>query len=228
MSGRDWRTIGVDAPRERAPLPPWIGWAIPPLAAPLGVIAWIDMRWQRIPLRYATHFGPPSRSTGWTTRTPLHVYGPLIFAEGMVALFLAMALIAWYGSRRSDARSPMATVLLAVMYLLSLVFTGLGLTPVAQIPAWTVALLVPVAVLSLLVYVALKESEPDKRVDAAPEECWRLGGIYYNPKDPSMFVRARLGMGYTLNMANRWSYGFLITPFAGMVALVAFLLWSQK
>jgi len=216
----------VDAPRDRAPLPPWIGWAIPPLVAPLGVMAWIGMRWQRIPLRYATHFGPPNRSTGWTTRTPLHVYGPLIFADGLVALILAMALIAWHGSRKSDARSPMATILLAVMYLLSLVFTGLGLTP--EIPAWTVALLIPVAALGLLVYVALKESEPDKSVDDTPKECWRLGGIYYNPKDPSIFVRAQTGMGYTLNMANRLSYAFLITPFAGMAALVTFLLWSQN
>jgi len=228
MSGREWRTIGADAPRDRAPLPPWIRWAIPPLAGPLGVMAWIHMRWDRIPLRYATHFGPGNRANGWTTRTPLHVYGPLIFAEGLVALMLALALMTWYGSRRSGGRSPMDTILLAAMYLLSLVFTGLGLTPVAQIPPWTVAMLVPVAALGLLVYVVSKGFEPDDSVDDTPKECWSLGGIYRNPRDPSIFVRARVGTGYTLNMGNRWSYGFMIGLLAGVAALGGFLLWSQR
>jgi uncharacterized membrane protein len=179
-------------------------------------------------LRYATSFGSSNGSTGWTTRTPLHVYGPLIFAEGLVALFLALVLIAWYGSRESKGRSMVYNMLLAVMYLLSLVFTCLGLVPAVPIPAWTVALLVPIAVLGLLVFAALKESEPDKSIDDTPKECWHLGGIYYNPKDPSIFVPRKVGMGYTFNMGNRWSWGFLIGLFAGSVALCRFLLWSQQ
>lgn len=31
---------------------------------------------------------------------------------------------------------------------------------------------------------------------------WKLGGIYYNPQDPSIFVEKRMGIGWTLNFAH--------------------------
>ena len=233
MSGRDWRTIGVDAPPGRAPLPPWIGWAIPPLLAPLAAMAWVAIRWDRIPLRYATNFGPGGHANGWQTRTPLHVCGPLIFAEGLAVWMLTLALIAWYGMRRSGGRSTMETIFLAVMYVLSLIFTVVAVTPVVRIPAWPVAMLVPVAAISLLIYVARKamddpDPEPGHRAGDTPKECWSLGGIYNNPKDPALFVPKPDGLGYTLNMANRLSYAFLAGLLAGIAALSGFLLWSQR
>jgi uncharacterized membrane protein len=233
MSGRDWSAIGTDVPRDRAPLPPWRWWAIPPLLTPLGAMAWMGMRWDRIPLRYATRFGPGGRPNGWQTRTPLHVYGPLIFAEGLVALILALALTTWYGSRwygsrRSASRSPMDTIPLAVMYLLGLVFSGVGLTPVAQIPPWTVVLLVPLLVLGVVVYVVRQNSQPDESIDDTPNQCWSLSGNYRNPQDPALFVRARMGTGYTLNLGNPWSYRFVIGLFAGIGVLTGFLIWSQR
>ena len=84
MSARDWSAIGAGAS-----LPRWMRWAIPPLLIPLAAMAWIATSWDRIPLRYATHFGSGGRPDGWTTRTPLHVFGILIFAEGLAALLVA-------------------------------------------------------------------------------------------------------------------------------------------
>jgi uncharacterized membrane protein len=89
-------------------------------------------------------------------------------------------------------------------------------------------MLVPIAAIGLLIYVATPDWEPGKTVDDTPKECWRLGGIYHNPKDPALFVPARLGTGYTLNMANRWAYGFLIGLPVGIAALGGFLVWSQR
>jgi uncharacterized membrane protein len=53
-------------------------------------------------------------------------------------------------------------------------------------------------------------------------------GIYSNPKDPAMFVSARLGYGYVLNMANPWSHRIMIAFFAGIAALIGFLLWALR
>jgi len=39
--------------------------------------------------------------------------------------------------------------------------------------------------------------------DATPDEAWKAGGfVYFNPRDPAIWVEKRIGFGYTLNMGN--------------------------
>jgi uncharacterized membrane protein len=212
MSARDWSTIGAGPS-----LPRWIRWAIPPLLIPLAAVAWIATHWDRIPLRYATHFGADGRPDGWTTRTSLHVYGVPIFAEGLAGLLVALVVCTWYGSRRPAAASPMEKIPLAVAYLLSVVFTAVGLAPVAQVPVWPLAAASPLLALAMIVYAVRAQGQPDDAGAAAPD-----------PQEPALFVRARVGYSYTLNMANRWSYAFVIGLFGGIALLTGFLIWSQR
>lgn len=228
MSARDWRTIGGNAPAVGQDLPAWALWLVPPLLAPLAAMMWMAIRWDRIPLRYATHSGPGNRPDGWTTRTPLHVFGMPIFAEGLLVLLAVVMLWTWYCSQRPRTSSPVEKILLAVLYLLSLVFTLAGVLPVAGLPEWPLMVVLPLAAIALIVYVARQNSAPDDTVDDTPNECWSLGGIYYNPRDPALFVRARFGAGYTVNMANRRAYAFIIGLPCGIGVLIAFLLWSQR
>ena len=223
MSARDWSTIGMGSS-----LPRWTRWAIPPLLVPLAAMIWIGTHWDRIPLRYATHFGSNGRPDGWTTRTPLHVFGIPIFAEGLTAILIGLALAIWYGSRRPARSSPMVKIPLAVAYLMGLVFSAVGLMPVVEIPVWPLAVMTPLLVLGLIVYVVRAQSEDADTSDNTPDQCWSMGGIYNNPKDPALFVRARAGYGYTFNMANRWSYGILIGLLGGIGLLVGFLIWSMQ
>jgi hypothetical protein len=214
MSSRDGSTVGA-----HAALPRWVRWAIPPLLIPPAGIAWLILRWNDIPLR----FGHPL-----VTRTPLHVFGFVIFAEGLAALLVGMVLAIWYGSNRPTFQSPMEKVPLALAYLLSIVFTGVGLSAVANIPAWLVAAFVPLAALATIVYVVKHQGDPDDVPDTTPDECWSFAGVYRNPNDPSLFVRARVGYGYTLNMANRWAYRIMIGFFVGIALLVGFLIWALQ
>jgi len=214
MSSRDWSTIGA-----QRPLPRWVQWAIPPLLIPLAGITWLMIRWNDIPLR----FGHPS-----VARTPLHVFGFLIFAEGLAALLVGMVLAIWYGSNRPGSQTPMEKVPLAMAYLLSLVFTAVGMSLVADIPAWLVPAFIPLAALATIVYVVKGRGEADDLPDTTPDDCWSSAGIYYNPKDPSLFVRARVGYGYTFNMANRWAYRIIIAFFGGIALLIGFLIWALR
>jgi hypothetical protein len=59
-------------------------------------------------------------------RTPHAVYAPLLFGEGLLLLMLLMALATFYGARRAPQRDATLKLLVAVMYFLGLVFTGLG------------------------------------------------------------------------------------------------------
>jgi uncharacterized membrane protein len=42
--------------------------------------------------------------------------------------------------------------------------------------------------------------------DHTPDACWKWGMIYVNPADPSILVEKRFGIGYTVNLGNRWSW----------------------
>ncbi|HUB80890.1 MAG TPA: DUF5808 domain-containing protein [Bryobacteraceae bacterium] len=214
MSSRDWNTIGA-----QAALPRWIRWAIPPLLIPLAGITLLSIFWDRIP----PHFGHPLMA-----RTPLHVFGFAIFAEGLAVLMVLTVLTIWYGSGRPAAVSPGLKVPLAVAYMESLIFTAVSLSQLSYFPPWSIAATVPLAVLALIVYLLRSMSEPDGGSVATPDECWSLSGIYYNPKDSALFVRARVGYGYTFNMANPWARRIMIGFISGIVVLIGFLIWSLQ
>jgi uncharacterized membrane protein len=55
------------------------------------------------------------------------------------------------------------------------------------------------------------------RGDATLDQGWKLGGLlYFNPRDSAMWVENRIGVGYTLNMANSRAWlliaGILLVP----------------
>jgi uncharacterized membrane protein len=46
-------------------------------------------------------------------------------------------------------------------------------------------------------------------LDATPDAAWKAGLLYFNPADPAVFVETRMGVGWSLNFANVWSWVFL-------------------
>ncbi len=36
---------------------------------------------------------------------------------------------------------------------------------------------------------------------------WKAGILYYDAHDPRIVVRNRFGVGWTLNLANKWAWG---------------------
>jgi uncharacterized membrane protein len=94
----------------------------------------------------------------------------------------------------------------------------LKLTGVVAIPTPVMAL-GPLALLLPAMAYALHESNKPRDPDPTPNECWRGGIIYYNPNDAALFVQRRDGMGFTVNLANRWSwaiYGSLLLVLASL------------
>jgi uncharacterized membrane protein len=53
--------------------------------------------------------------------------------------------------------------------------------------------------------------------DATPDYAWKAGGLlYFNPRDPAIWVEKRIGFGYTLNMGNPRAWlliaGMMLAP----------------
>ncbi len=53
------------------------------------------------------------------------------------------------------------------------------------------------------------DKEQKDIVDADDDEHWRLGSIYFNKEDPSLFVNKRFGIGMTLNFAHKGAWVFM-------------------
>lgn len=51
---------------------------------------------------------------------------------------------------------------------------------------------------------------------------WKLGSIYYNPQDPSIFVEKRVGVGWTLNFAHPAGWMTLLGILAAIVITAIF------
>jgi uncharacterized membrane protein len=207
------------------PLPGFTCLGILPLLLLAGAAMYLHSHWDQIPARYPVHFSYDGTPNRWVNRTVRGVYGPLLLGEELAVFLFGMALAGWYGSRRSESmRKPMLVVMIAVEWMIALLF--------GAIPLWFaggIAIPIPALVLGPLVLLipamayAIRESnKPRDSLDPTPNECWKGGIIYYNPNDAALFVQRRDGIGFTVNMANRWSwaiYGSLLLVVASMLVL---------
>ena len=208
--------------------PPWLAWALPPFAFPLAAALYLHAHWDRIPERFPIHWGSSGQPNGWAHRTAGGVYGPLLFAAGLMLLMLLLGLAMYYGSRHSPQMLSVLKILIGVTYFLGLLFSGIGLLPVLTISPMVFVALVPVFVVALLVYSFKCATDPAMTTETTPDECWTLGSVYYNPRDPAIFVQKRIGFGYTFNFGHRLSWVILGGFFAGVAGLIVFLVVALK
>jgi uncharacterized membrane protein len=228
------RHLALSAPRvpEAKPganedgLPVWATLAAPPFVLPVAAMLYLRNHWEQIPERYAVHFGANGEPNRWVNKSARAVYAPLWFAEGMMLLMLLLGAAMLLGSRKGVQRAGLPQVLVAVIYLMSAIFSMIGIGPLVSVPPLAIIGTVAVFVVGLLIYSLHKLSKTP--AESTPDECWTLGGIYNNPDDPALFVQKRIGYGFTINFGNKWSWAVIGGFFMGVGALTAYLIWAQS
>ena len=157
-------------------------------------------------------------------------FGPLVFGGVYVAMMLTMAVSLARRTRQIavDGLAAAAEQRFRRVNVLVLVLTGyavavlLSVTTVQSMPAFGDALsgrvwLVPMPIMLFNFGVALwmfrvgqggqravaPAARQEVHGDATPDHAWKVGGLlYFNPRDPVMWVENRVGVGYTLNVGN--------------------------
>lgn len=243
------RTVSLE---PRAPSLPG-GWLffLGPLII-LAIAAWfLQSNWNSIPERFPIHWGLDGKPNGWATRSFEGVYGTLLlgFLTGATMLVMAYAIV--FRTRQVSASGPPADrerafkrntylIIMLCLYMTSIVFAGLAIRPVlASRPdergsEFETIILISMAISIAFVVYAIRAGQGGARLakltetipsgDGTPDECWKLGGqFYYNPSDPAWLVERRVGYGFTFNLANRWSWIFLVVLLAAPL-LVIFLI----
>jgi uncharacterized membrane protein len=159
-------------------------------------------------------------------RSAREVYGPLIIAAEMTLWLFGFALATWYGSRRSEPlRRPAVGVFVTFGWMLALLMPGMAIQPLINLPAPVLVAPAMAIILFCVIYMIKKSRDARGPLDSTPNECWKGGILYYNPNDPVIFVGRRDGAGFTLNLANPWSWAVLASPLVLMAsASLVFLL----
>jgi len=202
---------------------PWFTWlGILPLLLLADAAMYLHSHWDQIPLRYPVHFSFDGTPNRWADRTVRGVYGPLLLGGELTVWLFALALAGWYGTRRSESmRKPIVVVMLTVELMIALLFGAIPLKIAGgiAIPIPVMALGPLVLLIPALSYAIRESNKPSDPIDPTPNECWKGGIVYYNPNDAALFVQRRDGIGFTVNMGNRWSwaiYGSLFLVLSSM------------
>jgi uncharacterized membrane protein len=98
----------TSAPGVRPTLPRWMLLALVPYVVLAACALYLSLHWNRIPQRYPVHWGAHGPN-GWSHRSFLGVFSPLIFAAGLATLLLALGVAVYRASQRSakpDTASP--------------------------------------------------------------------------------------------------------------------------
>jgi uncharacterized membrane protein len=209
------------------------GWPtqLVPFAILGGTAIFLHLRWNQIPARFPVHWGIDGEPNGWSSRTPMGVFMPLIFGATLVAGISLLAHAIAHHARAvepggHDPTKPefahrVGVFLVAVEFLLAGLFSCTALLPLTGNPG-----IAPVLVLTIGIFASVflvgrwmnrprmkdENSLPSPPVSRAPlgdgtlDRYWNMGVFYNNPEDSALFVEKRFGIGYTLNFghASAW------------------------
>ncbi len=191
-----------------------------------GTAVLLKIRWSSIPQRFPVHWGISGQPDRWAERSAGGVFGLLAVAAVLIA---GIGLLGHLVARsspghevRETAISLTRSILLAAAWLLTILFCGTSLLPLAHDPTRLVPILVigsilsSVGLIALIAYRAIHSSSTLAAARNSTEgQYWRAGIFYYNPSDSALMVPKRSGLGYTLNFGRPVAW----IVFAGVLAI---------
>lgn len=228
-------------PRSTRPPGGWIV-QVGPFAILFATAAFLHFHWEEIPARFPVHWGVDGQPNGWSSRTPMGVYGPLLLGALISACMWLTAHTLLRSARIVDRARPLLVLhdfahrvgvfLLVVEFFLAVVFSSVGLLPfTGAMPVIIVAILMLPAIFVLIVWLNKGRAHrietsgltnPEAAGDGTPDECWKFGVLYFNPDDAALWVEKRAGIGYTMNFAHISAWVImaliLLVPILGLMA----------
>jgi uncharacterized membrane protein len=176
--------------------------------------------WQpALPAMVPTHWNAAGRVDGWTPKG--HLFWAPVLMAGAVWLLLAFA---GRRLRNGDARQQRGGR--ALGDLRGWVCCGIALMVGYVAPMAAVrgprAVWVGLALLSACIAVGfvplLRATRSAPPIPGASAADYRWGGlVYWNPRDPRLWVEKRLGLGWTLNFARPLAWVLLVALLAPAV-----------
>jgi len=210
-----------------------LGLLLPPFLAIVAAAFYLQLHWNQIPQVFPVHWGANGEPNRWADRSWLGVYGPLLMGTAMNLFMLGLAWLVSRVSRKTVMRFVTVRFVQTLIYPLTFTFVTVSLLPLMHVPARAFSVVaitmgVMFAVIAVLLYwsyrrVSIPTIESDEVPEPQSDSYWKAGMFYYNPSDPAIFVAKRVGIGYTINFANKISW-LVLAGILMLAVLPAFLL----
>ena len=224
--------VATLAPRDTH-LPGGALFAAGPLIILAAAALFLWLNWDLIPDRVPSRWSAEGTATGFRTKTVSGVYTGLTIGATVTSMMLAMAWtivsrtrqVAIDGAAAAGERkfkrlsaaqllfSAYAAAGLSAAFSVAPMIRGTDRLPLSTLVLLGVAVALSSGFVLALIWIGQggqRAITPDARDgihgDATPDAAWKGGFVYYNPNDPALLVERRMGIGWTLNMANKWSW----------------------
>lgn len=237
--------IEGDMPRPLSLAWSWIYVAIAAITLAIGIVGYPSMP-EMVPM-HADLAGNVDR---WEQKSPMIVLFPVLM---QLFIGICVAFSHWTilrSKKGSDPEMPVASTLgyalfaraqsiflvatgalvCAAMSLFSLSMLELVTMGQAAIALFVIIAAILVGAVAISVVYGQSGARAIKRVAEAGElrfdddACWKLGVLYWNPNDASLFVPERFGIGWTMNFARPVVWGILIGGFALTIVFIVAVL----
>ena len=194
-----------------------------PMAIYAATAVYLGLNWDRIPERFPIHWRAGGEPDRWAARSLSGVYGVVLIGVALSLVLMAVSRAslrrAAAGSAEANLRAGAVKLMIAVCYLVAGLTCWLAVRPLwfpgGRLGSEFRVILAAVAVVTgVYLYLLIRLSR------VAPDDHWKWGVLYYNPEDPALWVEKRLGFGWTLNFANRWSWLILVGTFAVLTVVL--------
>jgi uncharacterized membrane protein len=213
---------------RRPSLPGGVVGQLGPFVILLAAAVYLGLHWDDVPGRFPTHWNIAGRPDDWTRKSVRGVYRGL--GIGLIAC-LVMFAKSYYvlhrtrlprvtgkdGLENRRVRQVNLVGMLASEYLIALLLAWTA--PVSMFSSTSERLPLPlafrIAPFALILVGALAVMRVRQHPggfdgqpvgDSTPDSRWIFGLLYCNRADPALFVEKRMGLGYTLNLGNPWSW----------------------
>ncbi|MFJ8088915.1 DUF1648 domain-containing protein [Lysinibacillus sp. NPDC095746] len=217
-----------------------------PIIISLALITFTYMNYNAIPDVFATHWNAAGEVDGRTEKTWLSVIVmPLILLGIQISFFIisigmknakiqlsAQAKEA-SANRELNQRKYGSWYLAAINYSMTIVLVVLHYTTVILknqtasyfFPLFIVFMFVSLGGLILLIWKLSNSNERfvdlhTNETAADDDRYWKWGIVYLNKNDPSLLVQKKYGVGWTVNLANKWSYIILLVIFLPILLVI--------
>jgi uncharacterized membrane protein len=204
---------------------------VAPLITMAAVLFWTYSNWQQIPDPYPIHWGLDGQPDLWIERTPMHVFGVLGLLGGVAALlaFFGYGFLFW--ARRNTGPQHTAYSFPAVWIALFLgaeYFVAASATLPLGLdvrPLELIVLAILTASSLYLIVIGPVGGHAARRPDGqTPDEAWKFGMFYFNPRDAALFVEKRFGLGWTINFGQSRAWLLIMLALAPLGFGFAFVM----
>lgn len=177
------------------------------------------------------------------------IFFPNIMQVFMLILFYTLNRVIHNSKQQLDPGKAEASVRQNVMFrrkwsmftlgasfVLMLLFSLMQLSMFHQISPEVLmpaVLIIPAFILVSALILSVQTGQGGSRIgrtsDSRSKEAvhddanWKFGSMYFNAKDPSLFVEKRMGIGWTLNMARPLAWLIFLAPFVIIILIISFL-----